>query len=185
MSEVVRVLDAWIVTCEIFEGRRKYVLGLAGAATNLGEQQVDTEGTVLVVEVLLELSDLLAEHVGSVTDTTNDTETSGVGDGSSQLGAGGDVHTSQEDRVLDLEKIRDGCTNLLYRLNAALAICATVLSSAKSLVRFVGRRRTESETEFTARGEANCDKRDRECLYLRGEAIVTDDMCEEKDLSQE
>ena len=107
------VVDAWLVTCEILGERRKYVLGLASAATDLGEQQIDTERSVRVIEVLLELRNLLAEHVGSVTDTTNDTETSSVGDGSSQLGAGGDVHTGQKDGVLDLEKIRDGGANLL------------------------------------------------------------------------
>jgi hypothetical protein len=36
----------------------KNVLGLAGVATDLGEQQVDTEGCVLVDEVALELLDL-------------------------------------------------------------------------------------------------------------------------------
>lgn len=93
--------------------RKSNLLGLASAATNLGEKQVNAKGGVLVVEVLLELSNLLLEHVGGVADTTDDTHASGVGDGSSQLGAGGDVHTSQEDGVVDLEKIGDGGADFL------------------------------------------------------------------------
>jgi hypothetical protein len=51
---------------------------------------------------------LLPEHLWGVSDTTNDTETTGVCDSGSQLGAGGHIHTSQEDWVVDLEKIGDG-----------------------------------------------------------------------------
>lgn len=88
------------------------LLGLTGAAADLGEKQVDTEGSVLVGEVLLELGNLLLEHVGGVADTTDDTETAGVGDGGSQLGTGSDVHAGKHDGVLDLEKIGDGSADL-------------------------------------------------------------------------
>lgn len=89
------------------------LLGLTGAATDLGDKQVDTERSVLVGEVLLELSNLLLEHVGGVADTTDDTHTTGVGDGGGQLGAGGDVHAGKQDGVLDLEKISERGSDLL------------------------------------------------------------------------
>lgn len=97
------------------------LLGLAGAATDLREEQVDTEGSVLVVQVALELGDLLAQHVGSVTNTANDTETAGVGDGSGQLGASGDVHASKKHRVLDAEQVGDGSSDLLCKAKGELA----------------------------------------------------------------
>jgi len=97
------------------EGGEERILGLTGIATDLGEKQVDAEGGVLVVEVLLELGNLLAEHVGGVADTADDTETASVGDGSSQLGASGHVHAGQQDGVLDLEKIGDGRADLLCK----------------------------------------------------------------------
>lgn len=92
------------------------LLGLAGRATNLGKQQVDTEGSVLVGQVALELGDLLLEHIGGVANTTDDTQTTGVGDSSRQLGAGGHVHTSQQNWVVDLEKISDGGTDNLWKM---------------------------------------------------------------------
>lgn len=90
------------------------VVGLASAAADLGKEQINTEGSVLVIEEALELSDLLAQHVRSVSDTTNDTETTSVGDSGSELRAGGNVHAREEDGVLDLEKIGDGSSELLW-----------------------------------------------------------------------
>lgn len=89
------------------------LLGLASAAADLGKEQINTERSVLVVEVALELSDLLAQHVRSVSDTTNDTETTSVGDSGSELRAGGNIHAREEDGMLDLEKIGDGGSELL------------------------------------------------------------------------
>lgn len=83
------------------------LLGLAGIAANLGKKEIDAEGSVLVDEVRLELVNLLAQHLGSVADTTQDTHTAGIGDGRRELGAGGDVHAGEEDGVVDLEKISD------------------------------------------------------------------------------
>lgn len=94
---------------------RVCLLGLTGATTDLREKQVDTERSVLVVEVLLELGDLLLEHLGGVADTTDDTHATGVGDGGSQLGTGSDVHAGKQDGVLDLEKIGDRGADLLCR----------------------------------------------------------------------
>ena len=61
------------------------LLGLSCAATDLWEEQVDTEWSVLVLEEALELCNLLAEHVWGVADTTNDTDTASIGHGSSEL----------------------------------------------------------------------------------------------------
>jgi hypothetical protein len=89
------------------------ILGLASIAANLGKQQVDAKGGVLVGKVALELCDLLAQHVRSVSETANDTETASVGDSSGELGTGGNVHACEDDWVLDLEQIRDGSSELL------------------------------------------------------------------------
>jgi len=99
------------------KGRKyhKYVLGLAGIATDLREKEIDTEGGVLVVEVLLELGNLLAKHVGGVADTTDDTETSGVGDGGGETGTGSDVHAGKEHGVLDTEELGGGSADLLCK----------------------------------------------------------------------
>ena len=90
-----------------------HLLCLAGAAANLGKKQVDAKRSVLVIKILLELGNLLFQHVRGVANTANDAHAAGVGDSRSQLGAGGDVHASQQDGVLDLEKISDGGANLL------------------------------------------------------------------------
>jgi hypothetical protein len=89
------------------------VLGLAGAAADLGEEEIDTEGGVLVVEVGLELADLVAEHVGGVVDATEDTHATGVGDGGGQLRASGDVHAGEENGVVDPEELGDLGADLL------------------------------------------------------------------------
>ena len=89
------------------------VLGLASATANLGKKQVNTERGVLVVEEALELGNLLAQHIRGVSDTANNTKTTSVRDGGSELGTSGDVHARKEDGMLDLEKISDGSSELL------------------------------------------------------------------------
>jgi hypothetical protein len=48
--------------------------------------------------------DLIAEHLWGVTDTTDNTESTSIGDSSSELWSSSNVHTSEEDRVIDLEE---------------------------------------------------------------------------------
>lgn len=91
-----------------------HLLGLTGTATDLGQQQVNTEWCVLVVEEALQLGDLLLQHFWSIADTTDDTQTTGVGDRGRQLRASGHVHTSQQDRVVDLEQISNGSADKLW-----------------------------------------------------------------------
>lgn len=55
-------------------------LGLAGTAADLGKEQVDTEQGILVVQRALQFTALLAEHIGGVTDTTDNTQTTSVSD---------------------------------------------------------------------------------------------------------
>lgn len=81
-------------------------LGLARTSTNLRKQQIDTERRLLVVQVSLELGDLLAQHVWCVSDTTEDTDSSGVGHGSGELRSSSHIHASKHDGVLDLQQIR-------------------------------------------------------------------------------
>lgn len=82
-----------------------YILSLSGAGADLREKKVNTERCILVLEVALKLGDLFTQHVWGVSDTSNDTETTCIGDSSSELGAGRHVHASQHDGVVDLEKI--------------------------------------------------------------------------------
>jgi len=91
------------------------VVGLAGVTANLWEKEIDTEWSVLIVQVRLELSNLLAEHVWGVADTTDNTETTGIGDCGSELWASGNVHSSQNNWVVDLQEIGGGGADLLWR----------------------------------------------------------------------
>lgn len=80
-------------------------LGLSCAATNLWEQEINAERGILVVQEALELCNLLSQHVWSVADTTNNTNTARVGDCGGELGTSGDVHTGEHHGVVDLEQI--------------------------------------------------------------------------------
>lgn len=91
------------------------LLGLASAATNLGEEQVNTEWGVLVLEERLQLGDLLAEHVWGVANSSDNTEASGIGNCGSELWAGRNVHTSKEYRVVDLEEVGGDRAELFCR----------------------------------------------------------------------
>ena len=100
-------------------------------AADLRKQQVHTKGGILVIQVALEFGNLLAEHVWSIanllpvrllfavrpcllTYTSDDAQSSGIGDGCGELRASCNVHASQEDWVLDLQEICDGSLNLLW-----------------------------------------------------------------------
>ena len=93
------------------------VLGLAGTATNLGEQQINTERSALVVEVALQLSNLLAKHVWGVTNASKHTEASGIGDGGSELGTGSHVHAGKQNGVLNLQQVGELRADLLCTLS--------------------------------------------------------------------
>ena len=84
---------------------REYVLGLARATSDLGEEQVDTEGRVLVVKVSLQLCDLFTEHVWRVSDTADDTETTSICDSGRELWSSSHVHAGKHYRVLDLQQV--------------------------------------------------------------------------------
>lgn len=88
-------------------------------AADLGKQQVNTERRILVRQMALQLLDLIPEHVGGIVDPSKDTETAGICDGSSELGASGDVHARQKDRVVDLEKIGYRRPDLLCKNEAS------------------------------------------------------------------
>jgi len=89
------------------------IVGATGISTDLGQEQVNTEGGFGVVQVRLEFVDLLLEHFGGVSEASNDTEAAGVSDRSSQLGASSNVHSGQEDGVLDAEELGDGSPDAL------------------------------------------------------------------------
>jgi hypothetical protein len=102
-----------------------FLLGLAGTAADLGKEEVDTEGGVLVGQIALELGDLFAKHVRGVANATDHTETTGVGDSGRQLGARCHVHASQQNGVVDLEKISDRGTDLLCSVNMLASVNLT------------------------------------------------------------
>jgi hypothetical protein len=91
------------------------------AATDLWEQKIDAKWSVLILQEALELGNLLSQHVWGISDTSDDTKTTGICDGCGELRASSDVHTGEEDRVVDLQEIRRDGAYLLCR-NALLAL---------------------------------------------------------------
>lgn len=108
-----------------------FLLGLSCRASNLREQQIDAERRVFVVEVAFQLCDLFSKHIGSVPNldllsmlilvtadavsyTTNDTDSSCVGNGCGELWASCNVHARQHYWVLDLEEVGDRGLDLLW-----------------------------------------------------------------------
>ena len=65
---------------------------LARAAADLGEEQVDAEGRVLVLEVALDVVNGLLQHLRALTQAANDTDAAGVRDGRSEPRTFCDVH---------------------------------------------------------------------------------------------
>lgn len=104
------------------QGKSGNILGLASASANLGQEKIDTKGSVLIGEEALELVDLLLEHLWGVSNATNDTETTGIGDGGGKAGTRGDVHACEEDGVFDAEQVGDGSANLLCFVMAVVSI---------------------------------------------------------------
>ena len=88
------------------------LLGLSGTASNLRNQEVHAKWCILILQEALEFRDLLPEHIGCVPHSTNDTEAAGVCDRCCEFGAGGHVHTSEENGVIDFEKVGDRGTKL-------------------------------------------------------------------------
>lgn len=91
------------------------LLCLARTASDLWKQEIDTERRILVLKEALELGDLLAKHVWSVSYAADDADSSCIRDGSGQLRTSSDVHACQHDRVVDLQKICGGGLDLLCK----------------------------------------------------------------------
>lgn len=108
---VVAVADQFMASRGTSDGKDS--LGLASVSSDLRKKKVNTKRRALVLQVSLELGDLLAKHVRCVSKTTNDTETSGICDGGSELGSSSHVHTGKYDGVLDLKQIGELGTDLL------------------------------------------------------------------------
>lgn len=110
LGVVVAREEEWLVAV-VAQTSKVCLLGLTSATTDLRQQEVNTERSLLVSKEALQLGDLLPEHVRCVANTTDDTQTTGVGDCGRQLRASGHVHTSQQNWVVDLEQISDGGTD--------------------------------------------------------------------------
>lgn len=91
------------------------VVGLARVATDLGQQEIDAKGRVLVLEAVLEVLQLAAQDLGRVVDTTHHTEAAIVGHGRRQTGARGDVHARQHDGLGQPKLLRERCLDALLR----------------------------------------------------------------------
>lgn len=139
--------------------RQGSLLGLAGTAANLGKEKVDTEGSVLVVQVALEFGDLLAEHLGGIANATDDTQTTGVGDSGGQLGPRSHVHAGQQDGVVDLKQISNRGTDLFCLVVMVnIDVVAMCLCGA---LRYVG-----DHMKIMGRVKYNLGR------HLRGDAII-------------
>jgi hypothetical protein len=93
------------------------ILGFSCRAADLREQEVNAKGSVLISEVGLQLSDLLSEHLRSVANSANDTQSTGVGNSGSELRTGSNVHARKQDRMRDLEEVGDRCAKLFCRIH--------------------------------------------------------------------
>ena len=65
--------------------------------------------------MLLQLVDLVLEHLGRVAYTADNTKTTSVGHSGGELGAGGHVHAGQQHGVVDAEEVRRRRADLLGR----------------------------------------------------------------------
>lgn len=94
------------------------IVGLAGTAADLWDKKIDTERSVLVVEMLLESIDLSLEELWSISNASNDTQSAGllsdnpsnkdstyVCNGSCELGTSSNVHAGKQDWVLDAKEL--------------------------------------------------------------------------------
>jgi hypothetical protein len=99
-------------TIQLMEGVM-CLLCLPGTSTNLREEQVNPKWPILISQEALQLSNLFAEHIRCVAYTANNTETACICNGGSELGPGGDVHSSQKNGMVDLQEVGDRSPDLL------------------------------------------------------------------------
>jgi len=84
------------------------LVGLAGRAADLRQEQVHAPGRGLVLEPLLDLLALLTQHLRRVAKPADDAEPALVRDGGRQLRPRGDVHAGEEDRLAQAEELLRG-----------------------------------------------------------------------------
>jgi hypothetical protein len=90
----------------------------------LGQKEINAKRSILVCQEGLQFCDLFPEHVWCVAHSSDDTKTSCIGDCGCEFGTGGNVHSSQEDGMGDLEEVGDRCAEDLCKL---LLVCCFVL----------------------------------------------------------
>lgn len=74
---------------------------------------------------------MFAQHLGGIADATDDTQTTGVGDSSGQLGTRSHVHACQQDGVVDLKQISDRGTDLFcFVIMVSIDVVAMCLCGA-------------------------------------------------------
>lgn len=76
-----------------------------GSPRNVGGHYRGT----LVVKAVLQVCNLLTQHLRCVANTADDPEPSGIGHGGGEIWTGSDVHASEHDWVLDAKQFRQWC----------------------------------------------------------------------------
>ena len=83
------------------------LLGLTRTSSDLGQKEINAKRSILVCQEGLQFCDLFPEHVWCVAHSSDDTETSCIGDCGCEFGTGGNVHSSEENRVVNFEEVGD------------------------------------------------------------------------------
>ena len=90
------------------------LLCLPGTATDLGKEEINSKRGILVFEEGLEFGDLFPQHVWGIAYSSDDTETASIGNGCGEFGTCCNVHSCEQNRVIDLEQVGYRCADLLY-----------------------------------------------------------------------
>ena len=80
----------------------------------MGKKNINSERSVLVSEVRLELVDLSSESIWAISMASNDSNTARVGDSCCKGRACSNAHTRQHDRVLYAKDLGQMRSNLLW-----------------------------------------------------------------------
>lgn len=97
------------------------LLCLPSATSDLREEKVYAERSILVLQEAFQFGDLLAQHIWCVADAADHTKTACIGDCCCEFRTGSHVHSGKNDRVVDLQEISNRCAELLYRGSVSMS----------------------------------------------------------------
>lgn len=103
--------------CECsLKGRAKGgILRFSCTAPDLRNEKIHAKWCILVFQKHFQLGNLLTQHVWGVADASDDAETAGIGNSCCELWAGGYIHTSKHDGMVDFEEIGNCGSELLWK----------------------------------------------------------------------